>query len=72
MLALLANTYSYYLVDKVLRAQEFEALSRLLDQVPIRRVTPHPDPAYLPRMCELIVEDFYAWSLPAISGKASY
>jgi len=72
MLALLANTYSYYLVDKALRAQEFEALSRLLDQVPIRRVTPHPDPAYLPRMCELIVKDFYALSLPPISGKASH
>ena len=71
MLALLANTYSYYLVDKVLRAQEFEALSRLLDQVPIRRVTPHPDPAYLPRMCELIVEDFYALSRLPISRKAS-
>ena len=66
MLALLANTYSYYLVDKDLRAQEFDTLGRILAQVPIRRVTPHPDPAYLHRMCELIVEDFYALTRPCI------
>ena len=48
MLALLANTYSYNLVDKALRAPEFEALSRLLDQVAVRRVTPHPIPPICP------------------------
>jgi hypothetical protein len=71
-LTLLANTYSYNLVDKALRAPEFEALNRILDQVAVRQVTPHPDPAFLSRMCDLIVGDFCALSLPPISGKAPY
>jgi hypothetical protein len=71
LIALLANTYGSYLMEKSVRAQEFEVLSRLLDRAAVRQVTPHPDPAYIPGMCDLILEDYHALSRPALPKKAS-
>jgi hypothetical protein len=58
MMALVANTYGNYLLDKAMRAQEFAELSRIVDHVPIRRVTPHCDPAEISKLCQTILADF--------------
>lgn len=60
MIPLVANTYVNYLLDRTMRAQEFEILGRLLARVPVRRVTPQADPATLPGLCEAILDDLAA------------
>ena len=55
LLSLVANTYATKLMDKQMRAREFELLSRLLAQVPLRRVTPHVNPDRIPELCESIL-----------------
>jgi len=66
MLALIGNTYVNYLLDKEMRAREFEFLRRLLQIVPVRQVTPHCDPRRLLDLCELIEKDV----LPLSAGSA--
>jgi len=58
MISLIANTYGTKLLDKHMRAREFALLSRLSRHVPLRRVTPHADPAAIPKLCDLLVADF--------------
>lgn len=58
LLSLIANTYATKLMDKDMRAREFELLTRVLNHVPLRRVTPHADPARIPELCDSIVKDF--------------
>lgn len=58
MLSLIANTYATKLIDKHMRAREFDLLSRVLSHVPLRRVTPHSDPGRLSTLCDLILSDF--------------
>ena len=58
MISLIANTYGTKLLDKHMRAREFEFLSRVLAHVPLRRVTPHADPSRLAELCKLLVDDF--------------
>ena len=58
LLSLIANTYATKLMDKQMRAREFELLTRVLNNVPLRRVTPHADPARIPELCEVILNDF--------------
>ena len=58
LISLIANTYATYLMDREMRAREFEVLNRVLNSVPIRRVTPHSDPARIGDLCRTIVEDF--------------
>lgn len=58
LISMVANTYANRLLDKKMRAQEFCFLSKLVTCVPIRRVTPHADPAYLARLCDTILDDF--------------
>lgn len=60
MLSLIANTYATNLMDKEMRARGFRLLNRVLAKVPLRRVVPHSDAAYLRTMCEVILEDFQA------------
>lgn len=60
LVALVANTYASSMLDKCMRAQEFESLCQVVARVPLRRVTPHADPAYLSRLCEVILSDFQA------------
>ena len=57
-MSLVANTYATKLMDKKMRAREFELLSRVLSNVPLRRVTPHADPGRIPELCESILGDF--------------
>jgi hypothetical protein len=60
LVKLAANTYMNYLLDRDLRSQEFQLLSRMVSGLPIRRVTPHTDQANLPKLCETILEDLAA------------
>src|SRR6188474_787345 len=45
LMSLVANTYATKLMDKQMRAREFEVLTRVVSNVPLRRITPHTDPA---------------------------
>lgn len=58
LMSLVANTYATKLMDKQMRAREFELLTRVLNNVPLRRVTPHSDPARIPELCDRILNDF--------------
>jgi hypothetical protein len=58
LMSLIANTYATYLMDKQMRVREFELLPRLLNSIPLRRVTPHSDPARIGELCRTILEDF--------------
>ena len=57
LLDLVQNTYMNWLLDRRQRAAEFDALSKLVTQVPIRRIVPHLDPGRIGALCELIVAD---------------
>ena len=57
MILLVGNTYSSKLMDKTMRAREFELLSRVLNNVPLRRVTPHANPSRIPELCDSILAD---------------
>jgi hypothetical protein len=53
-LHLVQNTYMNWLLDARERAADFEAISRLVDQVPCFQVTPSRDPARLGELAALI------------------
>ena len=57
LMSLVANTYTSYLLDKQLRAAEFDLLGRLVQSTPLRRVTPSTDFGRITELCELITED---------------
>jgi hypothetical protein len=57
-MSLIANTYATYLMDKRMRAREFELLQRVLNSVPVKRVTPHSNPARIGGLCQTILESF--------------
>jgi hypothetical protein len=58
LMSLVANTYATKLMDKQMRAREFELLTRVLTNVPVRRVTPHSDIAHIGELCTRILLDF--------------
>jgi hypothetical protein len=58
LISLIANTYGTKLMDKQMRAREFDVLSRVLEHVPLRRVTPHTDPRKVSTLCDLLLADF--------------
>jgi hypothetical protein len=62
LIEVVAETYVNYLLDKTMRAREFTLLGKVLGRVPLRRATPHSDPARLRDLCETIVHDFRALS----------
>ena len=57
LLSLVQNTYMNWLLDQRQRAAEFDALGKLVTEVPIRRIVPHVDPGRIGALCELIVAD---------------
>jgi hypothetical protein len=59
LMELVGNTYVNYLLDRAMRAREFELLGRLVRSVPVRRVVPHADPARLPDLCQTVIQDFH-------------
>lgn len=57
LITLVANTHGNLLLDKAMRAQELQLLGRVLKHVPLRRVTPHTDLAYLSKLSQAILDD---------------
>ena len=57
LVALVANTYVNYLLDRDMRSREFDVLSRVVAGIPIRRVIPTADPSTVRDLCEVIASD---------------
>ena len=64
LLSLVADTYANRILDREMRASEFEVLGRLVTTIPIQRVHPHSDVNRLEEMCQLIREDFARLDFP--------
>jgi len=60
LLSLVADTFANKVLDREMRAHEFDVLSRLVAAVPIRRVFPNSDPSRIHDLCRVIREDFAA------------
>jgi hypothetical protein len=58
LLSLIANTYTNYLIDKSMQARQFDLLTRVLAEVPVRRLTPHADARRIQQLCDCILDDF--------------
>lgn len=69
LLDLVQNTYMNWLLDREQRAAEFDALSKLVRQVPVRRIVPHADPGRIGELCDLILAD--AGCLSAVCDSTS-
>jgi hypothetical protein len=57
LVTLVANTYATNILDRDLRAREFEVLGQIISSVPIRRIHAHRDARRLDELCQLIAED---------------
>jgi len=69
LLSLLADTFANKILDRKMRAQEFEVLGRLVMSVPVRRVFPHSDASRVGDLCRVIVEDFSSLKASARAGR---
>ncbi len=68
LVSLVTNSYANKILDRGLRASEFEVLGRLVSTVPVRRVYPHSDATRLRDLCRVIQEDLAALDLQTASG----
>jgi len=68
MITLVTNTYVNYLLDSEMRRRDFDVLSRLVTNVPVRSVQAPNDPSRLRGLCEAIAAD--AKDLPATNPVA--
>lgn len=57
LLDLVQNTYMNWLLDREMRAVEFDFLAELVKRVPVRRMVPHADAKKIGDLCHLIVSD---------------
>lgn len=57
LMAVVRNAYATLILNKTQKASEFARLTKLASEIPVIAVTPHADPAHLPELCRLIVED---------------
>ena len=64
LISLVGNSYANRLLDRAMRAREFDLLARAAASVPLRQVNPHVDPAYLPELCDVILRDLQALCPP--------
>lgn len=58
LLSLVADTFANKILDREMRAREFEVLGRLASCVPMRRVFAHSDGSRIQDLCRVIREDF--------------
>ena len=56
-MVLVANSYVNYLLDKNMRRKEFGVLSRVVSEIPIRRVLPPAEPSAIFNLCEAMAAD---------------
>ena len=57
LLSLVADSFANKILDREMRAREFEVRGRLVTSVSVRRVFPHSDPSRLRDLCRLIEAD---------------
>jgi len=57
MMALVANTYTNYLLDRATRALEFRALSQLILSISVRQIHPHLNLTFLPQLVREVLSD---------------
>lgn len=57
LLSLVGETYANKILDREMRAREFEVLGRLVMTIPIRQVHPHKDTSRFKELCNVIRED---------------
>jgi hypothetical protein len=62
--ALVANTYVNYLLDREMRSREFDVLSRVVTEIPIRRVRTPDDPSAVFDLCRAITADARQLTVP--------
>jgi hypothetical protein len=67
LLSLVADTYANKILDREMRASEFEVLGRLVTTIPIRQVHPHKDANRLEELCRVIREDFATLNSPTVA-----
>jgi hypothetical protein len=58
LIELVSDSHATEFASSALRAQEFDVLTRLLANIPARRVNPSESLAQVPELCEAIVRDF--------------
>ena len=58
MLDLVANSYASSLLEKEMRAREFELLGRLVAKVMVLRLRPHADPTRINQLIDLVLGSF--------------
>jgi hypothetical protein len=58
LMSLIADTFANKILDREMRAREFDVLGRLVTSVPVRRVFPHSDSSRILDLCQVIREDF--------------
>ena len=68
VMVLIAHSYANGLLDKAMRAHEFELMGRVAQRVPIKRVRPNADARKLPELCRLILDDFCASEIRSRAG----
>ena len=56
-LSLVQDTYMNFLLTREQRANEFDAIGRLVQRVPVRRLIPHEDTSRIENLCAMIVRD---------------
>jgi len=69
LLALVSDTYANRILDRELRAREFEVLGRLVSTVPIRRVRASEDAGGLEKLCRVIHEDLTTLGLTSVAPR---
>ena len=57
VMAIVAESFATYMLDRERRAREFEFIARLVDQVPVRRLARGDDFRDAARACELVAAD---------------
>ncbi len=57
VVALLANKYTKYLLDKEMSAEDFSTVTQLVAQIPLRRLVPHKEIERLPQLCACILAE---------------
>jgi hypothetical protein len=63
VIALVGNTYANQLLDRDLRAREFDVLSQLVEQVPVRRLTRPSSLSTLSAYRDFVLDDLNACGL---------
>jgi hypothetical protein len=65
LLSLVADTYANKILDRDMRAKEFEVLVQLVSSVAVRRIYPNHDAARIGDLCRVIREDYDSLDFPA-------